>query len=504
MNYCDYLFGVDPNHLNQLALIDTETAKRYTYRELQDKVRRFAAFLKEQGFQPGDKIALHLYNGAEVIIAHHGIQYMGGVSCLLDPLITANGLGYYIQDTQCRCLCTHLNQNITATIQAHPMLIIQQSEMDGIIEKVNLPDLEQQRYDYGAEELSSIFYTSGTTNQPKGVMLCHKNYRSMLNIHYHFGFKYQPGDRLLCFVPLSHGFGLKSMLIPCMDGGATFITMRSFHPYKVTEMIEKEQITHLFGVPTHYQHLLRKEEFYPSLRKLKSAFVAAAVLKKDIADLWFEKTGLYLKEGFGLIETCTGTIYRISRLPLITGDVGTYAKQYAQVEIMDECGTILKKGERGEVVIRSDSVMLGYLNKPEETDRALNFGWFHTGDMGYKTEVDQIVLVGRIKDIINIAGIKVAPFEIENAINDFDGVAESAVVGVEDEVYGEVVKAFVKLKPEVKRDERAMIRFLQKKVLNFQAPKSITFVEEFPRNNMGKVDKKALIKSTMEPVSYDG
>jgi len=171
---------------------------------------------------------------------------------------------------------------------------------------------------------------------------------------------------------------------------------------------------------------------------------------------------------------------------------------------MDECGTILKKGERGEVVIRSDSVMLGYLNKPEETDRALNFGWFHTGDMGYKTEVDQIVLVGRIKDIINIAGIKVAPFEIENAINDFDGVAESAVVGVEDEVYGEVVKAFVKLKPEVKRDERAMIRFLQKKVLNFQAPKSITFVEEFPRNNMGKVDKKALIKSTMEPVSYDG
>lgn len=494
MNYCNHLFKSEPERADYPALIDSETGKRYTYRELQDRVRRFAAFLKEQGFQPGDKLALHLYNSAEVIIAHHAIHYIGAVSCLLDPLITADGLKYYLEDTQCRCLFTHLHQNTFLNNQIHPMQVIKQTEINGIIENIKLSGSDYQPYDYSAEELSSIFYTSGTTSQPKGVMLCHKNYRSMLNINHHFGFKYQPGDRLLCFVPLSHGFGLKFMLIPCLEGGATMITMRSFHPYRVIEMIEKEGGTHLFGVPTHFQQLLRKEEFFPSLRKLKSAFAAAAILKKDIAELWFEKVGLLLKDGFGLIETCTGTIYQTTRGPMVTGDVGTYAPEYVQVEIMDENGNILKKGERGEVVIRSESVMLGYFNKPVETEQAFRFGWFHTGDMGYKTEDDQVVLVGRIKDIINIAGIKIAPFEIENVINEIDVVIESAVIGVEDDIYGEVVKAFVKVKPEVEKDERSMIKYLQKKLLNFQVPKSITFLEEFPRNNMGKVDKKALKK----------
>ena len=136
--------------------------------------------------------------------------------------------------------------------------------------------------------------------------------------------------------------------------------------------------------------------------------------------------------------------------------------------------------------------MLGYLNKPEETARVLKNGWFRTGDMGYKTENNEIVLVGRIKDVINVAGIKVAPFEIEAALNAHPDVNESAVVGVDDEMYGEVVKAYVQLHPGCQREERELIRFLQKKLMNFQVPKSIVFVADFPRNNIGKIDKNAL------------
>lgn len=142
--------------------------------------------------------------------------------------------------------------------------------------------------------------------------------------------------------------------------------------------------------------------------------------------------------------------------------------------------------------VRGDSVMKGYLNKPQETARALQEGWFRTGDMGYKTESNDIILVGCIKDVINVAGIKVAPFEIEAALNDHPNVSESAAVGVEDDMYGEVVKAFVKPRQGASPDERELVRFLQRRLMSFQVPKAIVFVDEFPRNNMGKIDKKAL------------
>jgi len=136
--------------------------------------------------------------------------------------------------------------------------------------------------------------------------------------------------------------------------------------------------------------------------------------------------------------------------------------------------------------------MLGYLNKPEETVRVLKDGWFKTGDMGYKTSDNQIVLVGRIKDVINVAGIKVAPSEIEAILNQHPGVVESAVIGVENEMYGEIVRAYVKRDSYLAVTERELIRFSQQHLMSFQIPKEIVFIDDFPRNNMGKIDRKAL------------
>jgi long-chain acyl-CoA synthetase len=174
------------------------------------------------------------------------------------------------------------------------------------------------------------------------------------------------------------------------------------------------------------------------------------------------------------------------------GDMGTYPKDLVDIQIVDDDFKFLPPEERGELVVKGESVMLGYLNKPQETERSLKNGWFRTGDMGYKTADDDIVLTGRIKDVVNVAGIKVAPFEIEAVLNDHEDVSESAVIGVEDEVYGEVVKAFVRPAAGAEQDERKLVLHLQKKLMNFQVPKSIVFVQEFPRNTMGKIDKKAL------------
>ncbi len=490
MNYCNYVLQVREAYRNNLALVDTGNGRRLRYRELQERVRTLGSNLCAMGFAPGDVIATHLYNSAEAVIAHLGIQYAGGVSCLLDPLITAEGLTYYVTDSGARCLITHLpSSQVRPYLPAH-VQIIEAPGIEALASEKRGKTIEP--YDYAPDQLAAIFYTSGTTSKPKGVMLCPSNFHSHFRIFTRSCYTYEPQDRLLCFVPFSHGYGSKSIFIPCMDAGATLVMMRSFQPQKVAETVQNEGISHLFGVPSHYQQLLRREEWIAPMRKLKAAFCAAAILKLETAHEWKERVGFHLDEGYGLIETCTGVAFRRGRMPDRLGHVGTYPKDLVDIEIMDDDQRLLPVGERGEIVVRGPSVMKGYINKPEETARALHQGWFRTGDMGYKTVENELYLIGRIKDVINIAGIKVAPFEVEAALNEHPDVVESAVVGVEDAIYGEVVKAFVQLRQGAACDERELMRFLQKKLMNFQVPKAITFLHAFPRNNMGKIDKNAL------------
>jgi long-chain acyl-CoA synthetase len=492
LNYCDYLFNTSNDWLDNTALVDVGSNKRYNYRELQKVTRAFGNSLRKIGYKPGDIITTHLYNSAEAVIAHLGIQYAGCITCLLDPLITVEGLNYYLEDTQTKCLITHLHKE---KLQGHVpagVTIFESSE----IEKLKTPKEGhrplKEPFQFDKDEVAAIFYTSGTTSRPKGALLSPKAFHSHFKIFTRGCYTYVPGDSLLCFVPFSHGYGSKSIFIPCIHFGAKFVIMRSFHPLNVVETIEKEKITHIFGVPSHYQQLLRRKDFYAPLKSLKAAFSAAALLKMETVREWKEKIGFYLDEGYGLIETSTGVAFRRSSMPIKLGHIGTYPKDLVDIEIIDDDLHFLPPNEQGEIVVHGDSVMNGYLNKPEETQRSIKNGWFRTGDMGYKTEDDQIIMTGRIKEVVNVAGIKVAPFEIEAELNEHPDVNESAVIGVYDELYGEVVKAFVRPQLGADRDERKLVIYLQKKLMNFQTPKSIVFVDDFPRNNMGKIDKKIL------------
>lgn len=492
MNYCDFLFNAPDEWLSRPALIDIESARRYSYQQLQDAVRALGNHLRDVGFGPGDILTTHLYNGAEAVIAHLASQFAGCVTCLLDPLIPRRGLSYYVLDTQTRCLMTHLEKDhlkgeLPSSVHVMDVADVQRSSVPS--EKTQAL---KHPVPFDPDALAAIFYTSGTTGRPKGVMLSPKSFYSHFRIFTRGCYTYVPEDKLLCFVPFSHGYGSKSIFIPCLHAGAALVIMRSFQPYKVAEVIGAEGITHIFGVPSHYQQLLRREELIAPLRQLKAAFTAAALLKLETARAWKEQVGFDLDEGYGLIETCTGVAFRRAKMPDRLGNVGTYPEDLVDIEIVGDDFNFLPPQERGEIVVRGDSVMKGYLNRPEETAKVLQDGWFRTGDMGYKTDDNEIVLTGRIKDVINVAGIKVAPFEVEAALNEHPAVNESAVIGVEDEMYGEVVRAFVKAQPGAETGERDLVLFLQKRLMNFQVPKRILFVDAFPRNNMGKIDKKAL------------
>ncbi len=493
MNYCDFLFNARPEWLDNTALVDGADDRRYTYGELQELVRAGGNGLRRMGFKRGDVITTHLYNGAEAVIAHLSIQFAGCVSCLLDPLVMPDGLTYFLEDTGTRSLITHMPMERIEHAVPNGVRVLGTEDINSLIKTERDDDFQEDPFQFGENELAVIFYTSGTTSRPKGVMLPPRSFFSLHRISTRACcYAHEADDNLLCFVPFSHGFGAMYLFLPSLAAGATMVTLRSFHPVRVVEFIEKENITHIFGVPSHYQQLLRREEFVEPLKKLKAAFCAAALLKVETAVDWKEKIGFHLDEGYGLNETCTGVVFRRERLMTKLGHMGTYPKDLVDIQIVDDDFNFLSPEEKGELVVKGESVMLGYLNNPQETARCIKDGWFRTGDMGYKTTDDEVFLTGRIKDVVNVAGIKVAPFEIEAELNDHEEVSESAVIGVEDETYGEVVKAFVKPAAGAELDERKLILHLQKKLMNFQVPKSIVFVEDFPRNTMGKIDKKAL------------
>jgi long-chain acyl-CoA synthetase len=302
-------------------------------------------------------------------------------------------------------------------------------------------------------------------------------------------------DTLICFVPFSHGFGSMTALLPTMMNTASIIILRSFHPQRVIDAIEELGGTHIFGVPSHYQQLLRQESFWPHLKKLKFSFCAAAPLKVETATEWEKNVGINLVEGYGCIETSTALSIRNSAIPEPMGEVGFHNPTFVEIQIKTDDGQFTQKPNvRGEIIVRAPSVMKGYLNLHDETAKTIKDNWYHTGDLGYFKENGSLVLAGRIKDVINIAGIKISPFEVETVLNTHPEVIESAVVGKDDDVYGEIVVAFVRKNLDSDLTERDVIKHSSNYLQMFQVPKYIFFLENLPRNNMGKVDKGELRK----------
>lgn len=490
MNYCELLFDTKEKDLELEALIDAETGKRLTYRELIEEVKKTAGFLKAKGYKSGDVIATHLYNSVEAAVILLGIQYIGGVICLVDPLYKANEVLYYIEDSEAKGLFTHLKSADVELPEKVQCNIVNVKEFE--IEVQNLKYEEEEFYSYKENELCMLLYTSGSTSTPKGVMLttgCIFTFLEKSNISM---YRYIKDDRILCFVPFSHGFGSVSILVPALNGKCAIVFLRSFQPIKISNAINSENITHIFGVPTHYQQLLRYEALHDSLKRLKAAFVAAAPLNYETALSWYKTTGIYLDEGYGMSETTTLISTRMNMLPEPAGNVGFPPEGILEINAVDEEGNICADGVIGELRIRGRGLMLGYLNRPEETAQRLRDGWMYSGDHGYRRSDGSFVICGRKKDVINVAGLKISPLEVEAAINSHEDVVDSAAVGLEDNIYGEVVKAFVVLKDGAKVSERDLIKYVSGKIANFKVPKYVKFLDEFPRNNLGKIDKNVL------------
>ncbi len=336
---------------------------------------------------------------------------------------------------------------------------------------------------------SAIVFSSGTSADPKGCTLSHRNVVSNIEAKVtHLGIT--PDDRLLLFVPLFHCFGQNAVLNAAFQAGATVVLERSFAAERVRALVAAEQPTMFFAPPPVYTILL--ERATPAdLGPVRYYFSAAAPLPVSVAVQWHERFGRPIHQGYGLTETSPFATYNhTSRYR--PGSIGTPIEGVSLRLVDPATGAPCESRQVGEILVRGPNVMLGYWERPEDTALAIRDGWFHTGDLGYRDEDGYYFLVDRLKDIINVGGLKVSPVEVERTLLEHPGVARAGVFGVSDPVFGEQVAACVVLKAPGAATAAALIAFCRDRLAVYKAPVRIVFSTSIPVSPTGKLLRREL------------
>lgn len=477
--------------------------RNITYASLDAWSNQVAAGLERLGVARGDRVALFVPNIPEFAAAYLGIQKLGAVAVSLNTTLKTEETGFILQDSDAVALFTTetLRGNVepaTAPLLDHVIIVEgAASGSDLSIDDVMAGTGE----DFTAavmdrDDAAAILYTSGTTGTPKGACLSHGNVISnMHSFNYNCGMR--PDDRLILFLPLFHCFGQNAILNSALNACATVVMHRTFHPDAIAKSIVEDNVSMYFSVPTTFMPIfdrLSAEE----MAGVRYHFSAAAPLPREIARKWREKYQRDIHEGYGLTETSPFASYN-HNLWYKLGSIGAPIEN-VEMRVVDlETGAEVPSGESGEIVIRGPNVMLGYWKRPEETALAIRDGWFHSGDIGRVDEDGYFYIVDRLKDMVNVGGLKVYPVEVENTIYQHPAVEEVAVYGLPDGTMGERVCASIVAKSDEPVSEADIIAFCRQQLANYKVPTSVAFVEALPKNPTGKILKRVLRDQVVEP-----
>jgi acyl-CoA synthetase (AMP-forming)/AMP-acid ligase II len=338
--------------------------------------------------------------------------------------------------------------------------------------------------------LALLIYTSGTTGRPKGVMLDHANISATAGQIVSW-FRMDTDTRSLLILPLFHVNGIMvSVVSPLLAGGSSFIA-ECFDVSTFWETVDRVQPTFFSAVPTIFARLVYQPATQPDPRNLRFVVCGAAPMPRELIGAFEQCYGVPVVEGYGLSEcTVCCTANPVDGLRK-AGTVGL-ALPGSEVRVVDGTDQPLPVGKAGEVVVRGQSVMRGYLGRPEESAQTLRGGWLHTGDVGRFDEDGYLTLVDRIKDLIIRGGENISPKEIENVLYTHPAVLEAAVVGRPDPVFGEEPVAFVALRPGCDVTADDIVEHGRSSLARYKAPRAVFVEESLPKNALGKISKPDL------------
>ncbi len=493
------------------------TSKRLTYCEIDSSANRLARFMRDSAEHYGERVVIFLENSPEAVISIFGSLRAGAVFVPVNPGIKSDKLSFILNNCRATTLVTHsgkwaVARKAAASSDSLKLVIVvgdtidNADPQDGPACRVcgwhealgtfpgGIPDIRTIDID-----LASLVYTSGTTGNPKGVMLTHTNMVSASTSITTY-LENTEDDIILSTLPLSFDYGLYQVLMSAQFGGTVILEKKFLYPYAVINLLKKEKATGFPIVPTMAAILLQmedlKNESFDNLRYITNT--AAALPESHIRGLQAIFPGTDIYSMYGLTECKRVSYLPPSELERRPGSVGK-GMPNEQVYLVDEEGGIITEpGREGELVVRGANVMMGYWELPEETREVLRPGphpWervLYTGDIFRQDEEGYLYFIARKDNIIKSRGEKVSPGEVENVIYGIEGVVEAAVVGVPDEILGEAVKAYIVTSRGAGILEKQVIAYCRRHLEDFMVPKYVEFVESLPKTSSGKITKKNL------------
>lgn len=446
-----------------------------SYREVEERAAAFAEQLSARGVGTGDVLAIMLPNSLELLIGILAAWRVGAAATPVNPTFTARELDYQLADSGAKLILA-----LPGTVTEIDLITPEQMRA--------IPEQPVQNPDIPLDQIALLVYTSGSTGQPKGVMLDHANARAMTE-QMVACFDLSAEDHALLVLPLFHVNSIMvSFLSPISVGGRTTVLER-FQPESFIAAVEKFRPTYFSAVPAIYARLAElPESTHFDTSSLRFAICGAAPVSKELLERIEQRFSISLVEGYGLTEsTCASACNPVRgvRKPGTVGPVLAGQK----LRILTADGRDAAPGERGEVLIGGPTVMRGYLGRPDATAETIRDGWLHTGDVGILDEDGYLSIVDRIKDMIIRGGENIYPKEIEGVLAEHPAVLEAAVIGAPHAMLGEVPVASVVLMPGSTATEEELIELCRIGLAKIKVPARIEFLEDLPRNPVGKVDK---------------
>jgi acyl-CoA synthetase (AMP-forming)/AMP-acid ligase II len=508
MNVADQLHRVARFYGSSVAAVCGD--ERRTYDELEERSNRLANALLARGLLPGDRVATWMENSIRCVEMDFALAKAGLVRVSLNPRLTAREANYILNDADAKVLVygASFDKDVAAATDHVPSLQLKVRAKEDCTAVAGPDSVEFEVFlNTGADRapaqkidgkaLYCLFYTSGTTGRPKGVMLSH---RSILHVSYNLLMELGPiaiGEKILLMQPLSHGAGF--FVLPQMLKGGCSIIMRQFDAAECLRLMQQHAIEVVKLIPTMLQRILR----VPGLQRMKFPNLRSMVYGASAMPYEPLREAIRIFGPGKLVQ-----IYGQSECPVtltvLPAEEHTLEQPYperltsagrpwstVQVRIVDDEFKDVPVGGTGEVVLRGPHMMSGYWRRQDLTDEVILYGWLKTRDMGKMDEHGFVYLLGRKDEMIISGGYNIAPREVEDVIYEHEAVQEVAVVGEVDPEWGQAVVAYIALREGCAGRERELIEFGRER-LGFKRPKRVYLMRELPKNAAGKIQKSAL------------
>jgi len=477
---------------NKTAVIFNE--KKYSYMQLHNDVKKYCIYLKSNGIKEGSHLILLLENSYEYIVLMLSVANLGAVMIPLSPTTKIETLKKSIQTTDTSFILLKSKQIQALKVLQNIVLII---DIDDISDKVNAISYELNRPTVSPQADYILTMTSGSTGDPKPIVFTQetKIKRALLAAKdlYHL----DDNDIIITASPLYHSMGQRLVLLPLLIG-ATSVLLKKFHHQRWIEHVQKYKVTFTIAIASHLNILVDKLETN-RINSLRTLVSSSAPLSIDIKQKLIHRLACELHECYGASEVGIVTNLDFKKSSKYVQSVGK-ALDFVDLKIVDEEHKEVSTGTVGEIIAKSPTSFSRYYKNPQKTKESVIDGYFYTGDLGYLDIDGYLYFNGRKKDIIIVGGTNVYPIDIENVISKIDGIKEVAVIGVEDNYFGEIIVAVLVIEKEKFNVTNVKVACLRN-LTDYQQPMQYLIVEELPKNALGKVMKHKLKEEVSNQVS---